>query len=159
MLNAIYYSIQNNLKRLGFEVFLHGEKQRSHIIKEFKEAKNPVLFGTTSFWEGVDVQGENLSNVIIVKLPFLVPTDPVVAAVSRRIEENGGNSFSDFQLPEAIIKFKQGVGRLIRKKTDSGNIFILDSRIYKKRSGSSFIKALPMKKIKLLEKKEILDLL
>lgn len=159
MLNAIYYSIQNNLKRLGFEVFLHGEKQRSHIIKEFKEAKNPVLFGTTSFWEGVDVQGENLSNVIIVKLPFLVPTDPVVAAVSRRIEENGGNSFSDFQLPEAIIKFKQGVGRLIRKKTDSGNIFILDSRIYKKRYGSSFIKALPMKKIKLLEKKEILDLL
>ena len=118
MLNQIYYSVVNKLKNSNFEIFLHGEKPRSQLIKEFKEAKNPVLFGTTSFWEGVDVQGENLSNVIITKLPFLVPTDPIVSAISKKIEEDGGNSFSDFQLPEAIIKFKQGVGRLIRKKTD-----------------------------------------
>ena len=116
-----------------------------------------MLFGTTSFWEGVDVQGENLSNVIITKLPFLVPTDPIVSAISKKIEEDGGNSFSDFQLPEAIIKFKQGVGRLIRKKTDRGNVFILDSRIIKKRYGSAFIKALPSQKnIKILEKDDII---
>ena len=158
MLNQIYYSISKKLKDKGFEVFLHGDKPRSQIIKEFKEAENPILFGTTSFWEGVDVQGENLSNVIITKLPFLVPTDPVVSAISKKIEEDGGNSFTDFQLPEAIIKFKQGVGRLIRKKTDSGNIFILDNRILKKRYGSLFINALPSQKnIKILEKDDIIE--
>ena len=158
MLNQIYYSISKKLKDKGFEVFLHGDKPRSQLIKEFKEAENPILFGTTSFWEGVDVQGENLSNVIITKLPFLVPTNPVVSAISKKIEENGGNSFTDFQLPEAIIKFKQGVGRLIRKKTDSGNIFILDNRILKKRYGSLFINALPSQKnIKILEKDDIIE--
>lgn len=158
MLNQIYYSISKKLMNKGFEVFLHGDKPRSQLIKEFKEAENPILFGTTSFWEGVDVQGENLSNVIITKLPFLVPTDPVVSAVSKKIEEDGGNSFTDFQLPEAIIKFKQGVGRLIRKKTDSGNIFILDNRILKKRYGSLFINALPSQKnIKILEKDDIIE--
>ncbi|MCL4580975.1 ATP-dependent helicase [Fusobacterium nucleatum YWH7199] len=158
MLNQIYYSISKKLKDKGFEVFLHGDKPRSQIIKEFKEAENPILFGTTSFWEGVDVQGENLSNVIITKLPFLVPTDPVVSAISKKIEEDGGNSFMNFQLPEAIIKFKQGVGRLIRKKTDSGNIFILDNRILKKRYGSLFINALPSQKnIKILEKDDIIE--
>ena len=158
MLNQIYYSISKKLKDKGFEVFLHGDKPRSQLIKEFKEAENPILFGTTSFWEGVDVQGENLSNVIITKLPFLVPTDPVVSAISKKIEEDGGNSFTDFQLPEAIIKFKQGVGRLIRKKTDSGNIFILDNRILKKRYGSLFINALPSQKnIKILEKDDIIE--
>ena len=158
MLNQIYYSISKKLKDKGFEVFLHGDKPRSQIIKEFKEAENPILFGTTSFWEGVDVQGENLSNVIVTKLPFLVPTDPVVSAISKKIEEDGGNSFMDFQLPEAIIKFKQGVGRLIRKKTDSGNIFILDNRILKKRYGSLFINALPSQKnIKILEKDDIIE--
>ena len=158
MLNQIYYSISKKLMNKGFEVFLHGDKPRSQLIKEFKEAENPILFGTTSFWEGVDVQGENLSNVIITKLPFLVPTDPVVSAISKKIEEDGGNSFTDFQLPEAIIKFKQGVGRLIRKKTDSGNIFILDSRILKKRYGSLFINALPSQKnIKILEKDDIIE--
>lgn len=158
MLNQIYYSISKKLKDEGFEVFLHGDKPRSQIIKEFKKAENPILFGTTSFWEGVDVQGENLSNVIITKLPFLVPTDPVVSAISKKIEEDGGNSFMDFQLPEAIIKFKQGVGRLIRKKTDSGNIFILDNRILKKRYGSLFINALPSQKnIKILEKDDIIE--
>ena len=146
------------LKNAGFEVFLHGEKQRSQLIKEFKESKNPILFGTTSFWEGVDVQGENLSNVIITKLPFFVPTDPIVSAISKKIEEEGRNSFTDYQLPEAIIKFKQGIGRLIRKKTDSGNIFILDSRILKKKYGTLFIQALPSRKnIKILSKDDIID--
>ena len=160
MLNHIYYTLIPELRKYDFEVFLHGEKPRTQIINEFKKAKNPILFGTTSFWEGVDIQGENLSNVIIVKLPFLVPTDPIVAAISKKIEEEGKNSFSDFQLPEAIIKFKQGLGRLIRTKNDKGNIFILDNRILKKSYGSFFINSIPAKKsIKMLRKKEIIGLL
>lgn len=156
MLNQVYYSIRNRLIKENFEIFLHGEKPRTQLINEFKKAKKPVLFGTTSFWEGVDVQGENLSNVIIVKLPFLVPTDPIVSAISKKIEEEGGNSFVDFQLPEALIKFKQGIGRLIRNKTDHGNIFILDNRIIKKSYGALFINAIPTKNLKILTKEEII---
>lgn len=159
MLNQIYYHIRNKLLENDFDIFLHGEKPRTQLIKEFKKAKNPILFGTTSFWEGVDVQGENLSNVIIVKLPFLVPTDPVVSAISKKIEEEGGNSFTDFQLPEALIKFKQGIGRLIRNKKDYGNIFILDNRVLKKSYGISFLNSIPTKKLKILTKKEILGLI
>lgn len=159
MLNQVYYSIKNELLENNFEIFLHGEKPRSQLIVEFKKAINPILFGTTSFWEGVDVQGDNLSNVIIVKLPFLVPTDPIVSAISKKIEEEGGNSFFDYQLPEALIKFKQGIGRLIRNKTDKGNIFILDNRMIKKNYGVSFINAIPTKKLKILTKNEIIKLI
>ncbi|MDD7391836.1 MAG: ATP-dependent DNA helicase [Fusobacteriaceae bacterium] len=159
MLNQVYYSIKNELLENNFEIFLHGEKPRSQLITEFKKAINPILFGTTSFWEGVDVQGDNLSNVIIVKLPFLVPTDPIVSAISKKIEEEGGNSFFDYQLPEALIKFKQGIGRLIRNKTDKGNIFILDNRMIKKNYGVSFINAIPTKKLKILTKNEIIKLI
>ncbi|MCI5725828.1 ATP-dependent DNA helicase [Fusobacterium sp.] len=159
MLNQVYYSIKNELLENNFEIFLHGEKPRSQLIVEFKKATNPILFGTTSFWEGVDVQGDNLSNVIIVKLPFLVPTDPIVSAISKKIEEEGGNSFFDYQLPEALIKFKQGIGRLIRNKTDKGNIFILDNRMIKKNYGVSFINAIPTKKLKILTKNEIIKLI
>ncbi len=159
MLNQVYYAIKNKLKKYDFDIFLHGEKPRTQIINEFKKSAQPILFGTTSFWEGVDVQGENLSNVIIVKLPFLVPTDPIVAAISKKIEENDGNSFTDFQLPEAVIKFKQGIGRLIRTKNDKGNIFILDNRVIKKYYGSYFIKSIPIKtkNIKILRKDDIIE--
>ena len=159
MLNQVYYHINKKLIEYNFEIFLHGEKPRTQLINEFKSAKNPVLFGTTSFWEGVDVQGENLSNVIIVKLPFLVPTDPIVSAISKKIEDEGGNSFVDYQLPEALIKFKQGIGRLIRNKSDSGNIFVLDNRIIRKNYGSLFINSFPTKKIKILKKDEIIELI
>lgn len=155
MLNYVYYLLRNKLKENNFEIFLHGEKTRSQLISEFKKSKNPILFGTTSFWEGVDVQGENLSNVIIVKLPFLVPTDPIVSAISKKIEESGKNSFTEFQLPEALIKFKQGIGRLIRNKNDKGNIFILDNRILKKSYGALFLKSIPTTKIKIKTKEEI----
>lgn len=159
MLNQVYYAIRNDLLKFDFTIFLHGEKPRTQLINEFKKAENPILFGTTSFWEGVDVQGENLSNVIMVKLPFLVPTDPIVSAISKKIEDKGGNAFRDYQLPEALIKFKQGIGRLIRNKTDKGNIFILDNRIVKKNYGSYFIEAIPTKKLKILKKEEIIKLI
>jgi ATP-dependent DNA helicase DinG len=102
-----------------------------------------VLFGLDSFWMGVDVRGEALSNVIITKLPFAVPDEPVVKARMDRIEENGGDPFRDYSLPEAILKFRQGVGRLIRSATDEGIVVILDPRILSKWYGRRFLASIP----------------
>jgi ATP-dependent DNA helicase DinG len=102
-----------------------------------------VLFGTASFWEGVDVRGRALRNVIITKLPFDVPDHPLIQARHERIEANGGNSFRDDQLPRAVLRFKQGIGRLIRSAEDAGRIVILDPRIATKFYGKRFMAALP----------------
>jgi ATP-dependent DNA helicase DinG len=102
-----------------------------------------VLFGTESFWTGVDVPGEALSNVIITKLPFAVPDHPLTAARLEHIEENGGNSFMEYSVPEAILKLRQGIGRLIRSKRDSGICAILDNRVLTKPYGRTFLSALP----------------
>jgi ATP-dependent DNA helicase DinG len=102
-----------------------------------------VLFGTSSFWQGVDVQGEALSCVIVDRLPFAVPTDPVVQARMRAIEENGGNPFVEYQVPSAVITLKQGFGRLIRSLEDRGVLMLLDPRIQRQRYGRVFIESLP----------------
>ena len=102
-----------------------------------------MLFGTSSFWQGIDVQGEALSCVVIVKLPFAVPSDPVVAARSRAVEERGGNPFFDYSVPEAVITLKQGFGRLIRSGEDTGVIAILDPRLRTKAYGRVFLQSLP----------------
>lgn len=119
------------------------EIDRTTLLKIFKEDTNSVLFGTDSFWQGVDVPGDSLSNVIIVKLPFAVPNHPLIEGKIEQIRKDGGNPFFDFQLPAAIIKFKQGFGRLIRSSSDTGIVAVLDSRIFTKKYGQMFIEAIP----------------
>ncbi|MHC4645959.1 MAG: ATP-dependent DNA helicase [Planctomycetota bacterium] len=116
---------------------------RTALLKQFKRQGASVLFGTDSFWQGVDVPGEALSNVIIVRLPFAVPDQPLLAGRLEQIREQGGNPFYDYQLPSAIIKFKQGFGRLIRSRGDEGIVVVLDSRIVNKAYGAKFLAAIP----------------
>ena len=120
-----------------------AELDRKHLLEHFKSGGRSVLFGADSFWQGVDVPGEALSNVIIVRLPFAVPDQPLLAGRLEQIREEGGNPFTDYQLPSAILKFKQGFGRLIRTKTDRGIVVILDSRIVTKPYGRQFLAAIP----------------
>ena len=144
MMDEVYEGVRPYLEQLGIDVLKQGEGlSRNAMLIEFRENINSVLFGTSSFWEGVDVQGESLSSVIITKLPFEVPTHPVIEARVKQIEERGGNPFMEFSLPEAIIRFKQGFGRLIRTKTDTGIFVALDSRIKTKFYGKQFLNSLP----------------
>lgn len=143
-MNALYELVS---ARVDYPCFVQGSMAKAGLLDRFRETPNAVLFATSSFWQGVDVQGEQLSCVIIDKLPFAVPTDPIVAARSRFIEDNGGRSFFDYSVPQAIISLKQGIGRLIRSRTDRGVIAILDPRLRTKGYGRDFLQSLPRMRI------------
>lgn len=128
---------------IEYPVLLQGTGPRHALLEEFLETPNAVLFATASFWQGVDVPGERLSCVIIDKLPFAVPSDPVVEARIRNIREEGGNPFYDYQIPQAAIALKQGFGRLIRSRSDRGVLVLLDNRIMRQRYGQVFFDSLP----------------
>jgi ATP-dependent DNA helicase DinG len=128
---------------LDFPILLHGTAPRKALLEQFRATPNAVLFGTSSFWQGVDVQGEALSCVIIDRLPFAVPSDPVVSARMKAIEENGGKPFFDYQVPSAVLTLKQGFGRLIRSLEDRGVLVLLDPRVRTKRYGQTFLASLP----------------
>jgi ATP-dependent DNA helicase DinG len=129
--------------RVQFPLLLQGTAPRSALLERFKNTPGAVLFATSSFWQGVDVPGEQLSCVIVDRLPFAVPSDPIVAARVRALQEDGRNPFAEYQVPEAVLALKQGFGRLIRTKTDRGVLALLDTRILRMPYGKIFLESLP----------------
>jgi DNA polymerase-3 subunit epsilon/ATP-dependent DNA helicase DinG len=138
-LRATAEAIRAPLDRLGITVLQHGTSSRRRLLREYRQAEKAVLLGTRSFWEGIDLPGDELRCLLIVRLPFAVPSDPLVAARSAELE----NPFRDYTLPDAIIRFRQGFGRLIRRATDCGVVVVLDSRIWRKEYGQSFLESIP----------------
>ena len=143
LLNQMYRDLAPELAQLGIVAMKQGQENRHRLLENFKKQVGSVLFATDSFWQGVDVHGEALECVIIPRLPFKVPTEPVLEARVEAIEKRGGNSFMEYSVPQAVIKFKQGFGRLIRRKSDFGTIVILDNRIATKFYGRAFMESLP----------------
>jgi len=139
--------LANGLRARGITPLLQGEAARTRLLDRFREDPSSVLFGTDSFWEGVDVAGDALQCVILPKLPFRVPTEPILEARAEAIEAAGGNAFMQYSVPQAVIKFRQGFGRLIRRRTDRGVVLLLDRRLLTKQYGRVFLNSLPAMRV------------
>ena len=142
-LKSAYRTTVASMPGFPGRVMKQGDDDNAKLLEAFKKENESVLFATDSFWQGLDIPGESLSQVIIVKLPFTVPNDPVFVARAEAIEKRGGSSFMELSVPEAVIKFRQGIGRLIRRSDDKGVVVVLDRRIYEKKYGSIFIASMP----------------
>jgi ATP-dependent DNA helicase DinG len=143
-MRAVAGNLEPKFSQAGRPFLMQGEAaSRTELTERMRSLGNAVLFGTDSFWTGVDIPGDALSQVIITRLPFSPPTHPIAEAKSEVIRDQGGNPFNELTLPDALIKFRQGVGRLIRSQTDRGLITILDSRVLVKQYGNLFLECLP----------------
>ncbi len=142
-LKSAHRTVTATMRGFAGRIMKQGDDDNSKLLEAFKKENESVLFATDSFWQGVDIPGESLSQVIIVKLPFTVPNDPVFVARAEAIEKRGGSSFMELSVPEAVIKFRQGIGRLIRRSDDKGVVVVLDRRIYEKRYGTIFTASMP----------------
>lgn len=147
MMHNLFDRVANDLSRLGLELFCQGDLPRHELLSQYKAVNNGVLFATSSFWEGVDVVGDALRCVIITKLPFAVPDHPITEARMEALTARGQNPFQHYQLPEAVIRLKQGYGRLIRTQTDRGVVVIADGRVNSKSYGRTFLGALPTRNV------------
>lgn len=144
LMNEVYDNLRYKIEReLGYKLLKQGDMQRTPLINAFREDTHSVLFATSSYWEGIDVPGESLSSVVITKLPFEVPNHPVIEARMEQLQRQGKNPFIHYSVPNAIMKFKQGVGRLIRSSSDKGLIAILDDRVVNMSYGKKFVDCLP----------------
>ncbi len=140
-MNIAYETLADDFADNGLHPLKQGDFSRDYLINTMRSKDYSVLFGTASFWEGVDVQGDHLRLVVIDKLPFDNPYNPLIKAISKIIESKGKNPFSEFSIPRAVLRYKQGIGRLIRSKKDRGVLLILDSRIFSKSYGKNFVNA------------------
>lgn len=156
LLRRVYGRIAPKLEEMGLAPMKQGETGRHQLLSRFRSTPGSVLFGTDSFWEGVDVQGDALGLVIITRLPFRVPTEPILEARSEYISSAGGDPFMQYTVPQAVIKFKQGFGRLIRSRDDRGGVLILDRRVLSKGYGRIFLKSLPAMEVVAAGRKELL---
>jgi ATP-dependent DNA helicase DinG len=147
LLRRVHGELAPVLEARGYRCLRQGDDNRHRLLKKFSQDPTSVLFATDSFWEGVDVPGRSLEQVVITRLPFKVPTEPVLAARAEAIEESGGDPFMAYTVPQAVIKFKQGFGRLIRHRDDRGVVLILDSRVVKKGYGRIFLRSLPAARV------------
>ena len=153
---GVYNLLKPRLAKEGIQVLGHGiSGGRNNILETHKSSEKSCILGVNSFWEGVDIQGDALSLLIIVRLPFNPPNTPTTEAKFERLEKEGKNPFTDYSLPQAIIRFKQGFGRLIRSKNDKGVVCVLDPRIWSKSYGKKFLNALPPTNISRLTKDEM----